>query len=120
MPTNLPVLFLSGAQDELVPPAHLKELYDLTPCKTKILKSLAHGMHNNTVLQEHYWEYVYEFILTLVEPVEGTSSDAKASQDQNGEVEEEEELNEDDMEVLLHMAQAEHERSKALGLDEKI
>lgn len=108
MPTNLPVLFLSGAQDELVPPSHLKQLYELTPAKTKILKSLPEGMHNNTVLQENYWEYVYEFILTLVEPVEGTTEEVK----------EEEELNEDDMEVLLHLAQAEHEKNQALGLNE--
>lgn len=99
----IPFLFLSGAEDELVPPAHVKELYELAPATTKILKSLPQGMHNNTCLQEGYWEYLYEFVLTFVEPRE-----TEVAADQ-------EELNDDDYEVLLHLAQAQHDKELALG-----
>ncbi len=30
VPPTTPILFLSGAQDEIVPPAHMKELYELS------------------------------------------------------------------------------------------
>lgn len=145
MPPSIPLLFLSGAIDELVPPAHFRQLYELSPATTKILKSLPQGAHNNTCLQENYWEYFYEFVMTLVDPVEndgmvptasltedlmpsstgtgtgggqytsGPYNAAAAGVEQKNEVkqvldeEEEEELNEDDMEVLLQMAQADHE-----------
>lgn len=107
--SGIPFLFLSGALDELVPPSHVKELYRLCPASTKILKSLPDGMHNNTCLQENYWEYFYEFVLTMVEPVESDPAAAAAAKEADP-------LNEDDYEVLLHMAQAEHEKSKAQGL----
>lgn len=58
---GLPVLFLSGLKDELVPPAHMKALYDC--CKTKkVWRELPNGSHNDTVGEPGYFEYIYEFI----------------------------------------------------------
>lgn len=93
---DLPILFLAGARDEVVPPRHFRKLYDDCPSKRKLFRILPEGAHNNTVLQPNYWDYVYQFILTLVQPIEGEAKEG-------------EELNDDDIEVLLRMAEAEHE-----------
>lgn len=55
IPKNVNLLFLSGAKDDLVPPEHHKNLFDLAPCKNKFFKSLPEGSHNDTVMQDGYW-----------------------------------------------------------------
>lgn len=75
MPSSIPLLFMSGARDELVPPAHMAELYRLSPARTKILKSLPKGMHNTTVQQKNYFGYFGEFVRGFVEPLEKVTSE---------------------------------------------
>lgn len=99
---DVPILFLAGARDDVVPPKHFRKLYDDCLCKRKLFRILPDGAHNNTVLQPNYWDYVYQFILTLVEPIEG---EAKEGED----------LNDDDIEVLLRMAEAEQEEQNIQG-----
>lgn len=70
MPSSIPLLFLSGARDELVPPAHMAELYRVSPAHTKVLKSLPNGMHNTTVQHKNYFAYFAEFVRGFAEPVE--------------------------------------------------
>lgn len=49
IPPSTPILFLSGAQDEIVPPAHMKELYDLSkelPDAQRTLVLFEKGTHS--------------------------------------------------------------------------
>ncbi|CAM0141327.1 unnamed protein product [Umbelopsis sp. WA50703] len=58
-----PVLFLSGMKDELVPPAHMKKLFE--SCETggaKYWKEFEEGTHNDTCIKRGYFESIGEFI----------------------------------------------------------
>lgn len=63
---KIKVLFLAGEQDELVPPSHMKELYQL--CKhgqgkgDKEWKSFKDGTHNDTCLQKGYFPTLASFL----------------------------------------------------------
>ncbi|KAF9426980.1 hypothetical protein BGZ94_005704 [Podila epigama] len=61
--TRLPVLFLSGRKDELVPPAHMEQLRQLTSTTGKVVwKEFADGTHNDTCLKPGYFEAIKEFL----------------------------------------------------------
>lgn len=66
---NIPSLYLGGAKDELIPPAHFKALFDLCPSKYKLQKVYPRGTHNDTPMQPGYWQDMHEFILRKVAPV---------------------------------------------------
>lgn len=54
---KVPILFISGAKDELVPPRMMKQLYDLAEgCKSKRLASFEDGKHMDTFTQPGYYE----------------------------------------------------------------
>ncbi|KAG0174878.1 hypothetical protein DFQ28_007667 [Apophysomyces sp. BC1034] len=60
---NTPILFLSGARDELIPPAHMSKLYELS--ETRDVKDWAQfdfGMHNDTCVQSGYFAAIREFL----------------------------------------------------------
>lgn len=59
---KVPILFLSGLQDEIVPPIHMKRLYDLATTSIKIWKPLPGGDHNSSVLEEGYFESINDFM----------------------------------------------------------
>ncbi|SPO00891.1 related to S.pombe Bem46 protein [Cephalotrichum gorgonifer] len=63
--TKVPILFLSGLQDELIPPSHMRQLYDLSKAPSKTWKALPGGDHNSSVLEEGYFEAVAEFVTGL-------------------------------------------------------
>lgn len=65
--TDVPILLLSGLRDEIVPPAHMKELLRLCKSKTVVWKELPHGDHNNTVAESGYFYFVEDFIRTHVD-----------------------------------------------------
>ena len=63
---KVPVLFLSGSKDELVPPAHMKILFDTLKSKrpldeTVVFKTFGNGTHNDTCMQVGYFEAVQDF-----------------------------------------------------------
>ena len=60
--TDIPVLFLSGLKDEIVPPSHMKELLRLCKSKTVVWKELPYGDHNNSVSEPGYFNHIDEFI----------------------------------------------------------
>lgn len=62
--SEVPVLFLSGLRDELVPPEHMKKLYDVTKAP-KVWREFENGNHNETVSEPKYFERIYEFILAV-------------------------------------------------------
>ncbi|KAL9113761.1 MAG: hypothetical protein Q9227_002206 [Pyrenula ochraceoflavens] len=60
--TDLPILFLSGLKDEIVPPSQMRDLYSACKAKTKIWKSLPEGHHNDTVAEEGYFDAIWKFL----------------------------------------------------------
>ncbi|POR30852.1 Protein bem46, partial [Tolypocladium paradoxum] len=68
---KVPVLFLSGLQDEIVPPNHMRQLYELCNAPSKKWRPLPGGDHNSSVLEEGYFEAMAEFV------AEVTSEDAR-------------------------------------------
>lgn len=64
---DIPILFLSGLQDEIVPPSQMRELYVACKAKTKIWKSLPKGHHNDTVAEEGYFDAIWRFLTEIVE-----------------------------------------------------
>ncbi|KAF3926403.1 hypothetical protein AA313_de0204679 [Arthrobotrys entomopaga] len=59
---SIPILFLSGLMDELVPPSHMKRLHDVSRAPVKVWKALPGGTHNDSVLEPGYFEYINDFI----------------------------------------------------------
>ncbi|QLI73756.1 Protein bem46 [Metarhizium brunneum] len=60
--TKVPILFLSGLQDEIVPPSHMRQLYDLCNAPEKRWKPLPGGDHNSSVLEDGYFEAIADFV----------------------------------------------------------
>ena len=48
LPPSLPVLFLSGQMDEVVPADQMRTLHKLSPSRSKRLVEFAEGKHNDT------------------------------------------------------------------------
>ncbi|CZT11920.1 related to S.pombe Bem46 protein [Rhynchosporium agropyri] len=63
--TEVPILFLSGLQDEIVPPSHMRRLFELCQTPTKVWKPLPGGDHNSSVVEEGYFESIQDFIANL-------------------------------------------------------
>ncbi|KUJ22893.1 BEM46 family protein-like protein [Mollisia scopiformis] len=63
--TEVPILFLSGLQDEIVPPSHMRRLYEICQSPTKIWKPLPGGDHNSSVIEEGYFESIADFVANL-------------------------------------------------------
>ncbi|KAI9752927.1 MAG: hypothetical protein M4579_005413 [Chaenotheca gracillima] len=59
---KVPILFLSGLQDEIVPPSHMRHLYTICRAETKIWKEFPNGTHNETILQPGYFEEITDFV----------------------------------------------------------
>ncbi|KAF2710545.1 BEM46 family protein-like protein [Pleomassaria siparia CBS 279.74] len=60
--TKVPILFLSGLKDEIIPPSHMTRLFQLCRSETKIWKEFPNGSHNDTVAEPSYFIYVDEFL----------------------------------------------------------
>ncbi|EDO15312.1 hypothetical protein Kpol_1038p19 [Vanderwaltozyma polyspora DSM 70294] len=60
--SSAPFLFLSGLQDEIVPPMHMKKLYQLCPSSQKQVIEFPSGHHNDTIIQDGYWEVIRTFL----------------------------------------------------------
>ncbi|CAF3611832.1 unnamed protein product [Fusarium graminearum] len=68
--TKVPTLFISGLQDEIVPPKHMKQLYEISAAPTKRWKPLPAGDHNSSVLEEGYFEAMSDFIAEVTDDQE--------------------------------------------------
>ncbi|KAH7338290.1 Alpha/Beta hydrolase protein [Rhizoctonia solani] len=85
LPKSVPVLLLSGSQDELVPPSQVRGLFDilrgagiesseegneedkivLQGAENKrllVFKKFPNGHHNDTCIQPTYWDTVHDFL----------------------------------------------------------
>eukprot|EP00808_Paulinella_micropora_P029056 g75988.t1 len=61
---RVPVLFISGMRDELVPAAHMRALYDATPASLRRMLLVSNGQHNNTYTRggEMYFYHFQQFL----------------------------------------------------------
>ncbi|EPE28180.1 alpha/beta-Hydrolase [Glarea lozoyensis ATCC 20868] len=63
--TELPILFLSGLQDEIVPPSHMRRLYEICQTPMKVWKPLPSGDHNSSVMEDGYFDAIADFVANL-------------------------------------------------------
>ncbi|KIX07072.1 uncharacterized protein Z518_05049 [Rhinocladiella mackenziei CBS 650.93] len=59
---DIPILFLSGLRDEIVPPAMMKALHDQCPTR-KVWKEFPNGDHNSTVAEPGYFDAIWDFLV---------------------------------------------------------
>lgn len=62
IPIEVPFLFLRGLKDEIVPPSHMATLFSLCPSKNKQMFEFPLGHHNDTILQDGYWNIIGDFL----------------------------------------------------------
>ncbi|CAG8786146.1 10313_t:CDS:2, partial [Dentiscutata erythropus] len=64
---TIPILFLSGLKDEVVPPQHMKILYDLANTSGgKMFQEIENGSHYDTVSQSDYFPKIGEFFTKML------------------------------------------------------
>ncbi|KAL5614720.1 hypothetical protein BROUX41_004815 [Berkeleyomyces rouxiae] len=74
---TIPILFLSGEQDEIVPPNHMRKLHELAKTPKRVWKSFPGGDHNSSVLEEGYFESISTFVNEISDdlPIQGTDEE---------------------------------------------
>ncbi|GBC08978.1 hypothetical protein RclHR1_08520004 [Rhizophagus clarus] len=64
----IPILFLSGTKDEIIPQDHMKGLFELTNTSSgKEWIEFSNGNHNNTISQPGYYQYIRKFVKQYVD-----------------------------------------------------
>lgn len=63
---NIPVLFLSGLKDEIVPPIMMKQLFEVCKVPNKTWKTFPEGDHNSTVAEPGYFDAIWDFLVQQV------------------------------------------------------
>ncbi len=58
---RIPILFLSGTRDELIPPSMMKELFEAAPTKKKKFAAVTGGTHNDTCIIPVFWTELITF-----------------------------------------------------------
>ncbi|KAI4094817.1 MAG: hypothetical protein L6R37_007161 [Teloschistes peruensis] len=64
--TKIPILFMSGLKDEIVPPSHMKELYAGCRTRKKIWRDFPNGTHNETLAEPYFFDYIVHFVRELL------------------------------------------------------
>ncbi|OJJ42912.1 hypothetical protein ASPZODRAFT_136766 [Penicilliopsis zonata CBS 506.65] len=64
--SDVPVLFLSGLKDEIVPPSHMTQLFAVCKAQRKFWRTLPNGGHNDSVAEPGYFEHIHSFIMEEV------------------------------------------------------
>ncbi|KAJ5677250.1 Protein bem46 [Penicillium maclennaniae] len=65
--TKVPILFLSGLKDELVPPSNMTQLFAVCRSERKVWRTLPNGGHNDSVAEPGYFDHIHSFIREEVE-----------------------------------------------------
>ncbi|KAG2456579.1 protein ABHD13 [Erpetoichthys calabaricus] len=63
---RMPSLFISGLSDQLIPPVMMKQLYELSPSRTKRMAIFPDGTHNDTWQCQGYFTALEQFIKELL------------------------------------------------------
>ena len=72
---QIPCLFLSGSEDEIVPPEHMKVLYDTVSDSIDSQRTVVKiwrefkANHNNTIVAPGYWDTWEQFAKEMVVPI---------------------------------------------------
>jgi abhydrolase domain-containing protein 13 len=64
---KIPMLFLSGLKDEIVPAAMMRTLFEICSVETKIWRTFENGSHNATVAEPGYFDAIWEFLVQEVQ-----------------------------------------------------
>ncbi|KKA28641.1 hypothetical protein TD95_001875 [Thielaviopsis punctulata] len=82
---SIPILFLSGEQDEIVPPAHMRKLHELAKSPKRVWKSFPGGDHNSSVLEEGYFETITDFVNDISDnlPIQGVEEEEEKKKRDN-------------------------------------
>ncbi|KKK16922.1 hypothetical protein P175DRAFT_0467825 [Aspergillus ochraceoroseus IBT 24754] len=64
--TKVPILFLSGLKDEIVPPSHMMQLFTICNSSRKAWRTLPNGAHNDSVAEPGYFEHIHSFVMEEV------------------------------------------------------
>lgn len=64
--TSVPVLFLSGLKDEIVPPSHMTHLFSVCRSPQKFWRPVPNGGHNDSVAEPGYFDYIHSFVMEEV------------------------------------------------------
>ena len=83
---TIPVLYLAGAKDQLVPPPHMTELHQKSVnAKINKMHVVEDGTHNETWMQggQPYWDAMKAFIIEAVQS-RGTTTTAGAASTDSG------------------------------------
>jgi abhydrolase domain-containing protein 13 len=83
-----PILFLSGLQDELVPPSHMKMLYDkaIEHNRTCRFVDFPNGMHMDTWISggNRYWRTIQLFLDHYAPEVQSPDASCKSKISEDG------------------------------------
>ncbi|GKZ88138.1 hypothetical protein AnigIFM59636_007098 [Aspergillus niger] len=60
--TQVPILFLSGLKDEIVPPSNMTQLFAICKSDRKVWRTLPNGGHNDSVAEPGYFEHILSFV----------------------------------------------------------
>lgn len=69
IPADLPVLMFSARRDEIVPPSHMDAIFQAITATDKVMYKYEYSQHNDTVMQQDYWERIHTFIQNKVNPI---------------------------------------------------
>ena len=58
---TVPVLYLSGTGDQLIPPSMMSELFNSSASEVKLLARFPGGSHNETWMSNHYYQTIEYF-----------------------------------------------------------
>ncbi|KAL4893296.1 Alpha/Beta hydrolase protein [Aspergillus ambiguus] len=61
--TDVPILFLSGLKDEIVPPSNMAQLFAICKSRRKVWRTLPNGAHNDSVAEPGYFEHIHSFLM---------------------------------------------------------
>ncbi|OCK95464.1 alpha/beta-hydrolase [Cenococcum geophilum 1.58] len=73
--TNIPILFLSGLKDEIVPPSHMAQLFRVCQSEVKVWREFPNGSHNDTVAEPGYFDHIEGFLKQYVDRYPHSQSD---------------------------------------------
>jgi len=65
IPSSTPILMISGRRDQVVPPQHMDELWQISKKSGRedgVWADFPFGDHNDTCLSKAYWNYVTAFV----------------------------------------------------------
>lgn len=83
---DIPILFLSGLEDEIVPAPMMKALYDICKVERKVWKTFPNGHHNDTVAEPGYFDTIWGFLVQDVLSAKAENNDRKSVDVANNEL----------------------------------